>query len=399
LNEKEIMTIENRFSAPVYQRLPVTLHKGRGATLWDINGKEYIDCMGGYGVSIVGHCHQRVVDAIKKQCETLLSCHGSFYNEKRAELLNKLMKITPRGLNRIFFCNSGAESVELALKLTLKHRGKKELIAMTQGYHGKTLGALSATWNPKYRKSFKNYLLPNIKFASFGNIEKIEEAITKETAGILIEPIQGESGIHVAPRGFLQDVRRICDENEILLILDEVQTGFGRTGKMWAAEHWKTIPDILCIAKSMAGGIPMGATIAKDEVMNSLNIGEHTSTFGGNPIACAASVATIDVIIKERLPERARNLGEFFMKELLEIKKEMKIIREVRGLGLMIGLELRFDILNIMNKLIERGIIPTYSKKNILRFLPPLVISRTQLKETVDILKTILREEEKKRIR
>jgi len=398
VNEKEVMAIEDRFFANVYQKFQATIVKGRGAILWDINGREFIDCMGGYGVSLVGHCHPKVVEAVKRQCETLITCHGSLYNNKRAELLEKLVNIAPKGLDKVFLCNSGAESVECALKLAVKYTEKKEIIAMTGSYHGKTLGALSATWGPKYRSAFQSLILPNFKFAPFGNVEKVEEAVSKDTAAIIVEPIQGESGIYVAPNGFLQRLREICDKSNALLIFDEVQTGFGRTGKMWASQHWGTAPDIMCIAKGMAGGIPIGATIAKSEVMNSLEIGEHSSTFGGNPLACAAASATIDVIIEEKLLERARVLGEFFKDRLLEIQGKSRIVREVRGLGLMIGLESRFDVYNLLMKAIDRGLILLYSKKNIIRFLPPLVIEKFQLEKAADILEELLKEEERERM-
>lgn len=392
------MSIENRFFANFYQKFPATMVKGKGAVLWDINGREYVDCMGGYGVSIVGHCHPRVVEAIRKQCARLITCHGSLYNDKRAELLEKLVKISPPGLDRIFLCNSGAESVELALKLAVKYTKRKEIIAMTRAFHGKTLGALSATWGSKYRDSFHQLLLPNFKFVPFGSIEKVNEATSQETAAIIVEPIQGESGVHVAPDGFLQYLRELCDEREILLIFDEVQTGFGRTGRMWASEHWNVIPDVLCVAKGVAGGFPMGATIAKGAVMDSLKRGEHSSTFGGNPLACAAACATIDVIVEEKLLHRASVLGKYFKNKLLEIQKRLRIVREVRGLGLMIGLESRFDVYNILVKAMERGAILLYSGRNVLRFLPPLVIERPQLDRVSTLLEELLREEERERL-
>jgi len=398
MNEGEVMDIENRLSANVYQKFPVTVVRGRGAVLWDINGREYIDCMGGYGVSLVGHCHPKVVKAIREQAEKLITCHGSLYNDKRAELLEKLVKIAPTGLDKAFLCNSGAEAVECALKLAVKNTGKREIVAMMGSFHGKTLGALSATWGPKYREAFQSLLIPSFKFVPFGNTEKVKEAVSEETAAIIAEPIQGESGIYVAPEGFLQSLRKICDETGTLLIFDEVQTGLGRIGRMWASQHWNVTPDIMCIAKAMAGGVPMGATLAKGEVMNSLKTGEHSSTFGGNPLACAASCATLDLIIEENLPERAKTLGGYFKDRLLEIQSESRIVREVRGLGLMIGLESRFDVYNLLMKALAKGVILLYSKKNILRFLPPLVIERPQLDKVANILEGLLREEEQGRL-
>ncbi len=393
MKREGIISVENSFLANVYQKFPVCAVRGEGALLYDANGKVYIDCMGGYGVSLVGHCHPKVVEAIKKQCEKLIACHGSLYNDKRAELLEKLVEIAPKGLNKVFLCNSGAEAVECAIKAAVKYTGKSEIISMVRGFHGKTLGALSVTWNPKYRKSFEKIIVRN-KFVPFGKLDKVMEAVTENTAAIIVEPIQGEGGIHVAPEGFLEGLRKICDEHGIVLIFDEVQTGFGRTGRMWASEHWNVTPDIMCIAKAMGGGFPIGATIGREEVIGSLRIGEHTSTFGGNPLACAAACATIDVIIEENLVERARDLGSKFIDILQNMVDEFKILRKVRGLGLMIGLEARVDIRNILFKSLEKGVILLYSGRNVIRFLPPLVISMEQLKKVAEVLREVLTEEE-----
>ncbi|MBS7649467.1 MAG: aspartate aminotransferase family protein [Candidatus Bathyarchaeia archaeon] len=390
------MKTENLYLANVYQKFPVCIVEGRGAVLYDINGKAYIDCMGGYGVSLVGHCHPRIVKAIKEQCERLIACHGSLYNDKRAELLEKLAKIAPKGLDKIFLSNSGAEAVECAIKAAVKYTGKQEIISMVRGYHGKTLGALSATWNPKYREPYRNLINPNFKFVPFGKLEKVEGAITKNTAAIIVEPIQGEGGIHVAPQGFLEGLRELCDENNVILIFDEVQTGFGRTGRMWASEHWNVTPDIMCIAKAMGGGLPIGATLAREDVMDSIKIGEHTSTFGGNPLACAAACAVIDVIIEENLVERARDLGNKFKEMLQGLVEDFKVLREARGLGLMLGLEARVDVHNVLLKTLEKGVILLYCGRNIIRFLPPLVISIEQLEFVVSVLRETLLEKEEK---
>lgn len=352
--------------------------------------------MGGYGTSLVGHCHPKVVSTIKEQCERLIACHGSLYNDKRAELLEKLMKITPKGLNKLFLCNSGAEAVECAIKVAVKYTGKSEIISMVRGYHGKTLGALSATWNPKYREPFKNLLNLNFKFTPFGRLDKVKEVITENTAAIIVEPIQGEGGVHVAPNGFLEGLREICDERGILLIFDEIQTGFGRTGRMWASEHWGVVPDIMCISKAMGSGLPIGATLAREDIMSVLKVGEHTSTFGGNPIACAAAAAVIDVIIEERLVERAWNLGNKFKAMLNNLVEESRILREVRGLGLMLGLEARVDIYSILMRALERGVILLYSGRNVIRFLPPLVIGLEHLEKVTEVLREVIFKEEKK---
>ncbi|MGQ9468466.1 MAG: aspartate aminotransferase family protein [Nitrososphaerales archaeon] len=397
MDERTIKEIEDKHFAHVYERFPIVIVKGRGAILWDIKGKDYIDCMGGYGVAIVGHCNQKVVDAVNEQSRRLITCHGSLYNDVRANLLEKIVKISPKGLDEVYLCNSGAEAVECALKLARRYSGKPEVIAMARGYHGKTLGALSATWNQKYRSPFLP-LVPEIKFAPFGDVDKVRESITERTGAIILEPIQGESGIYVAPNGFLKGLREICDEKNIVLIFDEIQTGFGRTGKMWACEHWNVVPDVICLAKGIAGGLPLGATLAKKEIMSAFKAGDHTSTLGGNPLSCAAACATIDYILEEKLVERAANIGAIFKKRLEEIKANHRIVRDVRGLGLMLGMELRFDIKNILMKGIERGLIMLYSGKNILRFLPPLVISEEQVHRAMNILGPIVSEEEKLKI-
>jgi len=395
LNEERIRRIENAYLARVYQKFPLSMVRGKGAVIYDVEGKEYIDFMSGYGVALLGHCHPKVVRAIQRQSQILITCHSSFYNDKRAELLEKLVRISPRGLDRIFLCNSGTESVECALKASLKFTGRREIVSMVRGFHGKTAGSLSATWNPKYRGPFQHLISRNSKFVPYGNLEKAEKAITEETAAVIVEPIQGEGGIHVAPNGYLQGLREICDEKGAVLIIDEVQTGFGRTGKMWASEHWNVIPDVMCVAKAMGGGLPIGATIGKAEIMDSLKVGEHSSTFGGNPLSCAAACATIDVILEENLPERARTLGEQFKRLLQKLVDELRVLREVRGLGLMLGLESRLFIYDALMKALERRLILLYCGRNVIRFLPPLVIQMHHIRRAVEILREIFLEEEK----
>ncbi len=398
MNEKEVIQIEQTHMANVYAKKNLVITKGRGATLWDINGREYIDCMGSYGVAIVGHCHPKVVEAIKQQSKNLISCHGSMYNDSRSRLLEKLVQIMPSGLDKAFLSNSGAEAVECAIKLARKQSGKKEVIAMMGAYHGKTMGALSATWDKKYRDPFLP-LVPGFKHVPYGNPEKLRDAVTADTAAVLVEPIQGEGGVRVPPQGYLNEVREICDEKGVLMIADEVQTGFGRTGRVFACEHSKVIPDIMCLAKAVGGGLPLGITIAKQDVMSSLKLGEHSTTFGGNPLVCAAASAAIDVLITERLAEKASELGAHFIMRLQKLQAEHSIVREVRGVGLMIGVETRFDVLNILQKLMAGGVIALDAGRNIVRFLPPLVISREQLDTVANSLDKVLTEEEDERLR
>lgn len=398
MNEHEIVNLEDKLMANVYAKRPIVVAKGKGALLWDIYGKEYIDCTGSYGVVVIGHSHPKIVEAVARQAETLISCHASFYNAVRSELLQKIVQIVPQGLNKVFLANSGTEAVEGAIKLARKVSGKPEIIALIGAFHGKTMGALSATWEKKYREPFKP-LVPEFKHVPPNNLEKMQEAITEKTAAIIVEPIRGEGGVRVPPEEFLPGLRTICDERGILLIFDEVQTGFGRTGKILACEHWDVTPDILCLAKSVAGGLPLGITIAKENIMSSFKVGEHTNTFGGNPLVCAAACAAIDVLIQEKLPERAATIGAYFKEKLEALQAKYKIIREIRGLGLMLGMEMRFDIRNIILKCMEQGVLVLDAGKNVLRFLPPLVIEKKQVDRVITILDKIIEEEENERLR
>jgi len=385
LTRDEIVRLEDAWIAPVFHRRNVVIERGKDALVWDVNGKQYVDCMAGYGAAFLGHCNERVVEAVKRQAEKLLACHGSTYSEARAELLKRIEKIAPKGLGKLFLSNSGAEAVEVAIKAARKYTGRKEVIAMMRGFHGKTMGALSATWNPKYRRVFEP-LIPGFKFVPYGRADKVREAVTQDTAAIIVEPVQGEGGIHVAPEGYLAELREIADEKGVVLIFDEIQTGFGRTGKLFAYEHWNVLPDIMCLAKAAGSGVPIGITLSRDEILGSLKVGEHSSTFSGNPIACAAASATIDVLVEGRLWERAARLGGLFKSLLCRLAENYTVIREVRGLGLMLGVEYRFDILNILNGLLEKGVLALSSGVKVLRFLPPVCITEEQIRFVVDRL-------------
>ena len=387
---------EDQYLGNLYQRFPVTIEKGLGSHVWDINNKEYIDCMGGYGVALVGHRNERVVNAIKAQIGRILTVHSSFYNKTREEFLENLIKVAPKGLSQVHLNNSGAESVEAAIKFARKFSGKKGMVAMKGSYHGKSMGALSLTFNPKYRESFQP-LVEKVSFSSYGNIDELRATVDKDTAFVILEPIQGESGIHVPPDGFLQDVRKLCDENKILLIFDEIQSGLGRTGSMWASNHWETVPDIMCVAKGIAGGVPMGVTLVRPDILSVMKKGEHSSTFGGNPLSCATGTATIQALTQDGLIENAKNMGQKLRQGLEELKSKHKIIREVRGKGLMIGVELKFEVKDILMEGIKNGLLLLYSGRNILRFLPPLVISEEDITKTLKILDELLTNEEARR--
>ncbi|MFZ0555463.1 MAG: aspartate aminotransferase family protein [Nitrososphaeraceae archaeon] len=390
------MNSEDDFLGHLYQRFPIVIDRGKGAKVWDDAGKEYIDCMAGYGVALVGHCNDRVVEAIKDQLEKLMVCHMSTYNTTRSIMLKKLSKVVPAGLDKVFFSNSGAEAVETALKFSRKFSGKPGVISMNGGYHGKTLGALSVTSSEKYRRPFEP-LLEYITFVPYGNTRKLVDSIDDKTGTVILEPVQGESGIIMPPPGFIQEVREICSRRSLVLIFDEIQSGFGRTGKMWAAENWNTIPDVVCVAKGIAGGFPMGLTITRPEIMESMKVGEHSSTFAGNPLACAAASASIDALVIDGLIENSAETGQYFKNLLIQLKEKHKIVREIRGLGLMLALELRFDVRNILMDGISNGILMLYSGRNIIRLLPPLLIDRELVSKFVATLDKLLSVEEEKR--
>jgi LysW-gamma-L-lysine/LysW-L-ornithine aminotransferase len=387
---------DQHLSTSLYQKFPIKIDRGKGVRVWDASGKEYIDCMGGYGVALVGHCNPRVVEAIKNQAEKLIVCHMSFYNDARENFIRKIAAIAPRGLSKIFFSNSGAEAVEAALKFSRRFTGKPGIISMSGGYHGKTFGALSATYNEKYRKPFMP-LLDNVKFLPY-TTTRIDDAINDNVGAVIVEPIQGETGIILPPDGLLQNMREACTRHGIVLIFDEIQSGLGRTGKMWAGENWKITPDVMCLAKGLAGGVPIGLTLSRPEIVEALRVGEHSSTFGGNPLACAAGTATIDSLNDDNLVENAGEVGSYFKAGLLKLKEKHRIVRDVRGLGMMLALELRFDVRNLLLDGIRHGLLMLYSGKNILRLLPPLVMDKETISEALEIIDELISEEEKRRV-
>jgi len=384
---------EDELMASLYWKRPLEITHGSGVYLWDTEGRRYIDCTSNYGVAITGHCHPRVVSAVKKQADRLLSCHGTYYHEARSEFLEKMLSIAPRGLDKAFLSNSGTESVEFALKLARKSTGKAGTVSMMGGFHGKTMGALSATWSKKYRDPFMP-LVPGFKHVPYGNVERLKAGIDGDTGSVIVEPIQGEGGVNVPPEGYLREVRDLCDDHGVLLILDEIQTGMGRTGTWFACQREGVVPDILCISKAVASGLPMGVTLAKEEVMSSLKMGEHSSTFGGGPLVCAAGAATLDVLREEKLPEKAAESGEYLMGKLSELESCSRIIREVRGRGLMIGIELRFDVLNVLMETLEKGVLVLDAGRNVVRLLPPLIVDKEHLDRVLEVLELVLGEEQ-----
>lgn len=386
---------EDSFLVDLYQRFPITVERGNGSTIWDVNGRDYIDCMGGYGVGLIGYSNNKVINAIEEQLHKITISHMSVYNETRFRFLKSLESIAPSGVSKIFFSNSGAESVEASIKFARKYTQKSGVISMYGGYHGKTLGALAVTHNIKYRKSFLP-LLDGVKFVPYGRVGEINDAIDENIGTVILEPIQGETGVIIPPDDFIGSVRRICDERKLVLIFDEIQTGLGRTGKMWAGQHWDAIPDIMCIAKGIAAGIPMGVTFVKPEIAKVMKVGEHSSTFAGNPIACAAGNAVIDVIRDEDLVSKAERIGRYFKSGLLELKSHHPIIRDVRGLGMMIAIEMRFDVRDILLEGIKNGLLMLYSGRNIIRLLPPLVMDENTVDHALSIMDSLFTSEAKK---
>jgi len=376
--------LEQTYELEVYPRRDIVLIRGSGARLFDENGREYIDCAANVGVSNIGHGNQTVARAVHDQYLTLGNCYSMFYNPVRAHLAQKLASLAPGNLNKVFFCNSGAEANEAAIKFARSSTGRQEIIAAMRGFHGKTMGALAATWGPEYQKPFAP-MMPGLKHVPYNNLAKLEAALGGNTAAVLLEVVQGEGGVKIGDKAYFQKVRELCDANGMLLIIDEVQTGFGRTGTMFACEQF-VVPDMLCLAKSLAGGIPMGAVLCNDRIK--VPVKSHTSTFGGNPTACAAALATIEVIEKEGLVERSRTLGEYFLQELGSI--ESNKIREIRGLGLMLGIELKEKAGPYVQQLMEKGIIVLLAGATVIRLLPPLVITREEIDAVVEALKDTL---------
>jgi len=393
LNAAEIQAMEDSHGAKVYAKKPVVIVRGSGALVYDLEGNEYVDCAGGYGTCIVGHTHPKVVAAISEQAAKLISCHGSTYNDARARLFSKLLTIAPNELDRFFLSNSGAEANECAIKISRKFTGRRKIVAFKGGFHGKTHGALSATWDAKYRKNFEP-LLPDFTHIPYGNSEAAKTEITKDTAAVLVEPIQGEGGIRPSPMDWLPLLKDLTRDTGALLVADEIQSGFGRTGKMFACEHYGVTPDILCIGKGIASGLPLSITATDDEKMGALQVGEHTTTFGGNPIVCAAAAATIDALHDDHLVSNAAKVGLYLKNELVNVQKQLRIVREVRGMGLMIGVEMRFDVYPILTSALSQGILMLDAGRNVLRFLPPLVIDQSTVDRVVSGLRTIMEKEQ-----
>ncbi len=381
----DIISTETQHTSGLYTKQPIVIVRGQGASLWDADGNEYIDCAAGHGVANLGHAHPKVAAAIAEQSTRLITLFETYFNDQRAALMELITSLVP-GLDRVFFCNSGTEAVEAALKFSRVSTGRTNVIAAMRGFHGRTMGALSATYNKKYKEAFEP-LVPGFSHVAYNNLEALEAAVTDQVAAVILEAVQGEGGVYPATPEYLQAARRVCTERGALLIMDEIQSGLGRTGRMFAFQHAGITPDIVCIAKSLAGGLPMGAVLFGSEVKN-LAPGLHGSTFGGNPLACAAALAALTAIQEEDLPGQAAAKGAYLLEELQGI--ESSRIREVRGKGLMIGIELKEKVAPYLAALQDRRVLALNAGLTTIRLLPPLVITRAQLDKVVAALKEVL---------
>jgi acetylornithine/LysW-gamma-L-lysine aminotransferase len=382
---KDYKALIQQYELDVYPRRDVVLVKGKDSTVWDDQGKEYIDLASGISVANVGHCNEKVVEAITKQAGTLITCANTFYNDAKAIFLEKLFSVAPKNLTRAFLTNSGTEAMEAAIKFARSNTKKTNFIAAMKGFHGRTYGALSATYKKEYRDIFEP-LVPGFSFVPYNNFEKLVEAADDQTAGIILELVQGEGGINIGQKEYFQKVRELCDEKGIMLIIDEIQTGFCRTGTMFAIEQYGIEADMMTVAKSIAGGFPMGALLCSDKIQ--IEKGKHGSTFGGNPLACAAGTASIDYMIENKLWEQAEAKGKYFKEKLSTY--QLSKVREIRVIGLMIGIELKDKSQPVIVELLEKGILSLPAGTTVLRLLPPLTISYEDLDKAVAILSEVL---------
>ncbi|MEN8265095.1 MAG: acetylornithine transaminase [Nitrospirota bacterium] len=392
--DKKLIENSKRYLMNTYNRSSIVLRKGRGMKVWDSEGKEYLDFVGGIAVNCLGHCHPRVVIAIQKQAQRLLHVSNLYHIEQQTKLAKLLVELS--FADKAFFCNSGAEAVEGAIKLARKYAKdhfssrKFDIITAYSSFHGRTLAALSATGQERLQKGFEP-LVPGFKHIPFNDVNALKKAVTNNTCAVLLEPIQGEGGVRIPSKDYLKQVRQICDENKILLILDEVQTGMVRTGEVFAYEHFGIKPDIMTLAKGLGGGVAIGAVLAKESVAASFTHGSHASTFGGNPLACSAALATIDTLLEDGfLMDNCRRNGKYFMNKLEKLKNDFHSdIIEVRGMGLLIGLELTKTGGPIVESCAKRGILINSISGNVLRFAPPLIVTEKEIDILVDVLENV----------
>jgi predicted acetylornithine/succinylornithine family transaminase len=376
-----------------YSRFPVVFVKGRGTRLYDQEGKEYIDFVAGVAVNILGHCNHQVTVAIQKQVQRLMHVSNLYYNEPQLHLAKLLVKHS--FADKVFFCNSGAEANEAAIKLARKAakarwgNNRYEIITMTHSFHGRTLATLTATGQERIQAGFEP-LVPGFKYVPFNDISAVEKAVDSKTAAILVEPIQGEGGVHIPSDDYLPALRKLCDEHGLFLILDEVQTGMGRTGKLFAYEHSDTQPDMMTLAKGLGNGFPIGALLAKASVAEAFGPGSHASTFGGNPVACAAATAVLETLLEDNhILENCQRMGEYLVKQLKELAEDHALVRSVRGKGLLVGMDLTMDGRPIASECLSEGVIINCTADKVLRFIPPLIITQEEIDQLIAVLDRI----------
>lgn len=389
---EDIQQHASQYLMNTYSRLPVAFIRGRGCKLYDAEGREYLDCVAGIAVTVLGHAHPELVTAVERQMRQLTHVSNLFYTEPQVRLAELLVKNS--FADKVFFCNSGAEANEAALKLARRYATRKygadryEVVTFHNSFHGRTLATLSATGQPKVHQGFEP-LVPGFHFATFNDMASVEKLVTDHTAAIMVEPIQAEGGVHVAQKEFLEHLRELCTERGMLLIFDEVQTGMGRTGTLFAYEQFGVRPDIMTLAKGLGGGVPIGACLAIDEIAQAFEPGTHASTFGGNPLACSAALAVFDVLLNGEL-EKSRAKGEYFRKGLRELQSRIPLIREVRGLGFLQGLELSIDGKPVVQDCLARRVVINCTSDRVLRFVPPLIITEPEIDHLLATLSTVL---------
>lgn len=391
---EELQRETERYLMNTYTRFPVSVARGRGCLVYDLEGREYVDFVAGIAVNVLGHAHPDVVRAIQKQAQQVLHASNLYLTEPQVRLAKLL--VTQSFADKVFFCNSGAEANEAAIKLARRYARDKfgpdrfEIITMVNSFHGRTMGSLSATGQDKVHRGFEP-LLPGFRHVPFNDLAEVDKAMSRSTAAVLLEPVQGEGGVHVADRGYLANLRELCRQRDVLLIFDEIQTGMGRTGTLFAYQQLGVEPDIMTLAKGLGGGVPIGACLATDEVAAAFGPGSHASTFGGNPLACAAALAVCRILVEGRLLERSRAMGAYLAKGLLDCKLSRPgVVKEVRGLGLLQGMELAVDGTSVVHECLRRGLLINCTMGNVLRFVPPLVITEAQIDRLLEVLPGLL---------
>ncbi len=389
---EELKQGADQFLMGTYSRQPISIVRGRGAKVYDFEGREYIDFVGGIAVNLLGHGHPDLVAAIQRQAAQLIHTSNLYYTEPQVKLAEML--VDHSFADKVFFCNSGAEANEAAIKLSRRYShgkygaGRFEIITMKNSFHGRTMATLTATGQEKVQKGY-DPLVPGFSYVAFNSLAELEQAITVKTAAIMLEPIQGEGGVHVADRAYLAAVRQLCTDKDVLLIFDEVQTGMGRTGTLFAYEQLGVEPDIMTLAKGLGGGVPIGACLARDSVAAAFGPGSHASTFGGNPLACAAGLAVCRVLLEGRVLDQARRMGDCLSKGLLDCKDRHHVVRDVRGLGLLQGMELEMDAKTVVNECLRRGILVNATGDHVIRLVPPLIIGQSEIDRLVETLSQI----------